>query len=127
MALVIESNHLDAPRGSARHFDEMTRSISHFRMSSLARRYNVIALGLVLCGWLIAAAMHLHVKEQAASGADSAHCAYCFGLSTSAAPAPEWRVPAFIAAPSSIVADDDTPVEYRTAPSFYLSRGPPAA
>jgi hypothetical protein len=105
----------------------MTRSVTHFRTSCRARRNNVVALAFVLCAWLVAAAMHLHVNDQDAGIADSAHCAYCLALSASAAPAPELRVPPVIAAPAIIVAFDDATVEDLAAPSFYLSRGPPAA
>lgn len=105
----------------------MTRSVTHIRTSSLARRYNVIALGLVLCAWLVTAAMHLHVKDQDAGNADSTHCAYCFTLSAGAAPAPEFRVPAIIVVPAGVVACSDTTVEDRSTPAFYFSRGPPAA
>ena len=121
------SDDLDDRLSSARHFGAMTRSVHHFRTSLQARRYNVVALALVLCAWLVAAAMHLHVKEQDAGTADSAHCAYCLGLSTSAAPAAELRLPVVITAPVAIVACDDAAVDSQTAPSFYLSRGPPSA
>jgi hypothetical protein len=106
----------------------MTRSVTHLRTPHQSRRYNVVvALVFVLCAWLVAAAMHLHVNDQDTGIADSAHCASCFALSASAAPAPELRLPAVIAAPAIIVAFDDTTFADQTAPSFYLSRGPPAA
>lgn len=105
----------------------MMRSVTYFGTSRSARRYNVVALALVLCGWLIAVAMHLHVQEQDAGIADSAHCAHCLGLSASAAPAPEFRIPVAFAAPILVVPCDETPFEARMACSFYLSRGPPAA
>lgn len=104
----------------------MTRSVNHFRTSDRARRYNVVTLAAVLCVWLVAAAMHLHVNEQDANIADSAHCAYCLALSTSAAPAPEWRLPIVMSAPAAVVACDDRTVEDQTPASFYFSRGPPA-
>jgi hypothetical protein len=104
----------------------MTR-VTHFSMSRRVRRYNVVALALVLCAWLISVAMHLHVKDEHAGTADSSPCGYCLALSAGAAPAPEQRVPAVIATPVLVVSLDDAPVQSQTAPSFYLSRGPPAA
>ena len=121
------SSDLDEALSSARHFGAMTRSVTPFRTSCRARRYNVLALALVLCAWLVAAAMHVHVNEQDAAMGDSAHCAHCVGLSASAAPASEPGIPAVIVAATLIVACDDVPAEGQTAPSFYLSRGPPAA
>jgi hypothetical protein len=105
----------------------MTRTVTHSCTSHLARRFNVVALGLVLCAWLITAAMHLHVQDPDSGSADSAHCTYCLGLSTSAAPAPEFQIPAIVDAPAGIVTCNDLAVEDRATPSFYLSRGPPTA
>lgn len=125
-ALII-SNDLDGAGSSARHFVAMTRSVTYSGTSQRARRYNVVALAFVLCAWLIAVAMHLHVKDQDAGIADSAHCAQCLALSASAAPAPEFRVPVALAGPMLVVGCDDTTFEAQAAPSYYLSRGPPAA
>ncbi|MBM0104952.1 hypothetical protein JM946_09335 [Steroidobacter sp. S1-65] len=124
---LIHSNDLDGPLSSARHFGAMTRSGHLFRTSDRARRYNVVALAVVLCAWLVAAAMHLHANDPDAGNADSAHCAHCSALSGSAAPAPELRVPPNIVVAAMVVAFDDAIVAGRAAPSFYLSRGPPAA
>lgn len=95
-------------------------------MDGRARRYNVVALAFMLCAWLVVAAMHLHLQEDDAAGADSAHCAQCLALSVSAAPGPEVRLPALIPAPTIIVAFQGAAVAGRTLPSSYLSRGPPA-
>ena len=124
---LVDSNDLDGSPSRARHFGAMTRSGPLFRTSDRARRYNVVALVFVLCAWLVAAAMHLHVKDQDAGSADSAHCAHCSAFSASAAPAPELRLPPAIVAAAMIVTFDDATVEDLAAPSFYLSRGPPAA
>lgn len=122
----MNSNSLDGSLNSARHFGAMMRSVTHFGMSYRARRHNVVALVFVLCAWLVAAAMHLHVKDQDAGSADSAHCSYCFAQSASAAPASELRLPAVIVASATLVAPDGATLEEQTAPSFYLSRGPPS-
>jgi hypothetical protein len=105
----------------------MTRPVTQYRSADLMRRYNVIALGLVLCAWLITAVAHLHVREQGADKPDSAHCTYCFAFASGVAPTPELRLPARIDASIGRVACDDTPVEDRAIPSFYFSRGPPSA
>lgn len=47
------------------------RSVTRLHTDGRTRRYNVVALAFVLCAWLIAAAMHL--QEQDAGVADSAH------------------------------------------------------
>jgi hypothetical protein len=96
-------------------------------MNRRTRRYNVVALALVLCGWLIAAATHLHLQEHDAAVSDPAHCAYCFALSAGAAPAPELHLPTPIDAPLLVVSCDRATVEGLTDPSPYFSRGPPAA
>lgn len=105
----------------------MTRSVPCLRTSEQVRRYNVVALVLVLGAWLITAAMHLHGKDPDAGGVDTTHCSYCFALSTGVAPAPELRIPAVVVAPAIIVAFEGMAVEDQAALSFYLSRGPPAA
>ena len=101
------------------------RSVTYLCMGGRTRRYNVVALAFVLCAWLIAAAMHLHLEEQDAAVADSAHCVQCLALSASAAPGPEIRLPAPVAAPTIIIAFHGATFEGRTLPSSYLSRGPP--
>ena len=106
----------------------MKPSIDHLRSSVLARRYNVVALAFVLCGWLIAAAMHLHLgdNDKDAGGVEPQPCAYCLAFSGGAAPPPEHRIPEVVADPVAVVAIHGQPAEKQVAASFYLSRGPPA-
>ena len=95
-------------------------------MSQQARRYNVVALALVLCAWLVTAATHLHVQDQATGATEAAHCAHCLALSAGAAPPPTHNLPTIIVTPTVVV-----PFGHATPPSepprsSYLSRGPPA-
>lgn len=124
---VLCSGQLDGSRRSARHFPAMTRPVSHFHMSDRAQRYNVVALAFVLCAWLVTAVMHLHVKDQDAGPAHASACAYCLSLSAGAAPAPEQQSPSVIVTSTVVGSSHEAPAPGKSAPFFYLSRGPPAA
>jgi hypothetical protein len=106
----------------------MKPSIDHLRSSVLARRYNVVALAFVLCAWLVAAAMHIHLadKDKHAGGVHPAPCSYCVAFSAGAAPPPDHRMPEVVAEPAMVTAFHGEPAEKQVAASFYLSRGPPA-
>jgi hypothetical protein len=70
---------LDAVSVRRHTFGAMKPSIDHLRSSILERRYNVAALAFVLCAWLVAAAMHLHLgdNDKGAGGVDPRPCTYC--------------------------------------------------
>jgi hypothetical protein len=106
----------------------MKPSVDQLRSSILARRYNVVALAFVLCAWLITAAMHLHVADtDKGSGAvDPRPCSYCLAFSGGAAPLPDYRIPDVFPQPTDVVVSYDLPAQEQVAPSYYLSRGPPA-
>lgn len=106
----------------------MKPSIDHLRSSVLVRRYNVVALAFVLCAWLVAAAMHLHLgdNDKDAGGVDPRPCTYCLAFSGGAAPPPDHRIPEVVADPVAVVAFHGHPANEQVAASFYLSRGPPA-
>jgi hypothetical protein len=106
----------------------MKPSINHLRSSVLARRYNVVALAFVLCAWLVAAAMHLHLgdNDKNARGVEPQHCTYCLAFSGGAAPPPDHRIPEVVAEPAVVAVLHGVPAEEQAAASFYLSRGPPA-
>lgn len=106
----------------------MKPSVDHLRSSVLARRYNVVALAFVLCAWLVAAAMHLHVadKDKEAGAAEPQYCSYCLAFSGGVAPPPQHQLPEAAAAPVAVAVSYDLPAAVRKATSFYLSRGPPA-
>lgn len=106
----------------------MKPSVDHLRSSVLARRYNVPALALVLCAWMIAAAMHLHLadEDQNAGGVDPRPCSYCLAFSSGAAPLPDHRIPDALPQPQIVAVFYDLPAQEQVATSFYFSRGPPA-
>lgn len=106
----------------------MKPSVDHLRSSILARRYNVVALAFVLCAWLVAAAMHLHLtdKDKEAGAVDPQPCSYCLAFAGGAAPLPDYRAPQVPAQPLVVVVSYDLPAHEQAATSFYLSRGPPA-
>lgn len=106
----------------------MKPPIDRLRSSVLARRYSVVALAFVLCAWLIAAAMHIHLadKDKHASGGHPPPCSYCLAFSAGAAPLPDYRAPQVFAQPTAVAVFYDLPTQQQEATSFYLSRGPPA-
>jgi hypothetical protein len=118
--------HLDAATGQGDTFTVMKPSVDHLRSSMLARRYNVVALAVVLCVWLVAAAMHLHLVDKDAGAADPRPCTYCLAFSGGAAPLPDYRIPEVFAQPVAVEVRYDLPSQEQVATSFYLSRGPPA-
>lgn len=94
----------------------------------LVRRYNVVALAFVLCAWMIAAAMHIHLadKDQHAGGMQTP-CSYCLAFSGGTAPLPDYRIPKILPPPVAVAISYDLPAQEQVAASFYLPRGPPAA
>jgi hypothetical protein len=120
--------HLDAVTVRRHTFGIMKPSIDQLRSSMLARRYNVVALAFVLCAWMVAAAMHLHLSDndKDAGGVDPRPCTYCLAFSGGAAPPPDHRIPEVVADPIGVVAFPTLPAKEQVAASFYFSRGPPA-
>lgn len=106
----------------------MNPSVDHLRSSVLARRYNVVALAFLLCAWMIAAAMHLHLadKDKNAGGVDPRPCSYCLAFSGGAAPLPDYRIPEVFPKPIAVAVSYDLPAQEQAATRFYFSRGPPA-
>jgi hypothetical protein len=104
----------------------IARSANPFRISRRVRRYSVVPLALVICAWLIASAMHLHLKDDHVGLAESTACSYCMSLSGGVAPPPEHRTPEIVVSPGSIAISRDDFARDQAAPSFYLSRGPPS-
>lgn len=121
-------SHLDAATRQRDTLRAMKPSIDHLRSLVLSRRYSVVALALVLCGWLITAAMHLHFadKETNAGGVDPRPCTYCLALSGGAAPLPDYRIPEILPQPAAAAVCYDLPAQEQITASFYLARGPPA-
>lgn len=119
---------IDAARTQRDTFEVMKPSVDHLRIAVLARRYNVVALALVVCAWMIAAAMHLHLadKDKDAGGAEPQPCSYCLAFSGGAAPSPDYRAPPVFVQPVAVAVSYDLPVQEQDAATFYLSRGPPA-
>jgi hypothetical protein len=105
----------------------MKPSIDYLRSSMLVRRYNVVALAFVLCAWLVAAAMHLHLGDNGkdAGAVELQPCSYCLAFSGGAAPPPDHRLPEVVADPVAVVVRHGDPANEQVAASFYLSRGPP--
>ena len=104
----------------------MKPSVDHLRSSILARRSHVVALVFVLCAWLIAAAVHLHLDGGDADASDPSPCSYCIALANGAAPLPEYRVPKVIAGPVAVAVSFEEREHAQLTTSSYLSRGPPA-
>lgn len=87
----------------------------------------VALLGLALCVWLIASAVHTHVEDdEPTSSEPTTECIYCLAL-PAGAPAPAYTPTAqLIFTVSETVAEVSTVFVPADVWFFYLSRGPPA-
>ena len=83
-------------------------------------------LGLALCLWMIAFAAHIHTDGDKKSNEPSSVCSFCLSLTAGApSPTPAAAAQRLLIATDAIV-DVVPALVALDAPSFYLSRGPPA-